>query len=273
VSSFDKQAALQSQESIVRLANACFALGCTPMLDKHYLAIQKLTAAGFFRSGCVLIGTHAFEAFSNMLGIRWNSDSQPDDVDLARARTSLSVAIPAGLHLPMHQAVASLEMGILPIRELCRKSAKRSLDSKEAELRIDLVTPKVGDETGRSERFGVTPKAFEFLDFLLEQTTRGVVMSRLGACAVNLPDPARYAIYKLIVYGERPANERLSASKGIGQASALIEWHLATGQAYRVQEAWDDAIQRGAIWKKKVLRGRSELLRRHRKLRVAFGAV
>ena len=113
------------------------------------------------------------------------------------------------------------------------------------------------------KKLGVSPEGLKFMQFSLEHTTQGAVMARRGACAVNLPDPARYAIHKLIVCGERPAAERLKASKDVEQAAALIEWHLDAGQGYRIRDAWGGAVSRGPGWARRVELGRAEMSRRH----------
>src|SRR3546814_14487211 len=53
------------------LARAAEALGNTPVLGRHFRIVQRLSDYGFFRAGGVLVGTHAFLSFGNMLGVRW----------------------------------------------------------------------------------------------------------------------------------------------------------------------------------------------------------
>jgi hypothetical protein len=118
---------------------------------------------------------------------------------------------------------------------------------------------------------GVTLEGLKFMEFSFENTTQGAVMSGRGACAVKLPDPARCAVHKLIVYGERPVSKRVKASKDVEQASALVEWHIHAGQVHRIQDAWDDAVLRGPGWARRVARGRAEMLRRYPALAAALG--
>ena len=68
------------------------------------------------------------------------------------------------------------------------------------------------------------------MEFSLEQPVQGLVLSREGACLVNIPAPARYAIHKLVIYGERPVTERVKSIKDLEQAAALIEYFLTTHQ-------------------------------------------
>ena len=66
-------------------AQAALALGCAPTAPKHFRIIKRLSEYGFFRAGGVLIGTHAFLAMGNLLGIRWREGAATLDVDFAHA--------------------------------------------------------------------------------------------------------------------------------------------------------------------------------------------
>jgi hypothetical protein len=47
---------------------------------------------------------------------------------------------------------------------------------------------------------------------------------------VNLSAPERYAVHKLIVFGERPVTERTKSTKDLLQAASLISYFASTGQ-------------------------------------------
>ncbi|MDP9109822.1 MAG: nucleotidyltransferase domain-containing protein, partial [Pseudomonadota bacterium] len=77
------------------LARSAAALGAAEILPRHLRVIQRLSEYGFFRAGGVLVGTHAFLAFGNMLGVRWGDASRTQDVDFAHAGKSLAIALPS----------------------------------------------------------------------------------------------------------------------------------------------------------------------------------
>src|SRR5688500_14777331 len=52
-------------------SQAAIALGCIPLAPKHLRIVKRLADYGFYRAGGVLIGTHAFVAMGNLLGVRW----------------------------------------------------------------------------------------------------------------------------------------------------------------------------------------------------------
>src|SRR5437868_807441 len=51
-------------------AQSAVALGAAPTAAKHFRIIKRLADYGFFRAGGVLVGTHAFVAYGNLLGVR-----------------------------------------------------------------------------------------------------------------------------------------------------------------------------------------------------------
>src|SRR3546814_4662991 len=75
------------------------------------LIVQRLSDYGFFRAGGVLVGTHAFLSFGNMLGVRWAEALRTQDVDFAHAGKALTIALPADIEIDTHAAIESLQMG------------------------------------------------------------------------------------------------------------------------------------------------------------------
>lgn len=78
---------------------------------------------------------------------------------------------------------------------------------------------------------------------------------------VNLSAPERYAVHKLIVYGERPVSQWAKVGKDILQAACLVEHFLATGHQAEFNAAWRDALARGKSWQARALQGQKALLR------------
>lgn len=255
------------QELIRNRAQATIALGCVPMLPKHFRIVQKLASYGFFRAGGVLIGTHAFVSMGNMLGVRWGAGDKTLDIDFARAGKNISIALPADADLSVHDALTSLEMGLLPIREFSGKVGAQYRNPDDPELRIDFVTAATGSaEPTSMPSLGIALEPLKFMEFSLEGTTEGVALADGGACVVNLPDPARYAVHKLIVSGERPVSQQAKSNKDLEQASALVQWHVKNERADRLRDAWDDAIARGPGWTRRAMQGRKLLAAKYPEL-------
>ena len=62
-----------AQKIMTGQAKAALAMGCMPTLAKHFRVIARLGQYGFFRAGGILVGTHAFIAIGNMLGVKWST--------------------------------------------------------------------------------------------------------------------------------------------------------------------------------------------------------
>ena len=118
-------------------------------------------------------------------------------------------------------------------------------------------------EPVRLEALGLVLEPLKFMEYLLEGTTQAALFSREGACLINLPDPARFAVHKLIVAAERKGASRGKSAKDVEQAAALAEWQLASGQARAFKSAWLDALGRGRGWQERAKAGRRLLLARH----------
>lgn len=245
-------------------AQAAIALGCAATLPKHFLIVRQLASYGFFKAGGVLIGTHAFVAMANMLGIHWLGSDRTLDIDFAHAGRNVSLALPSDLALSVHDALTSLEMGLLPIRELSGKAGGQYRNPADPEMRLDFLTPLTCARGPVAiAHLGLALEPLKFMEFSLEGTTRAALLGRAGACTVNIPLPARYAVHKLVVFGERDTASRAKAIKDVEQAAALAEWHLLNRQADRFKAAWVDALGRGKGWKARALQGQRALLARY----------
>lgn len=76
-----------------------------------------------------------------------------------------------------------------------------------------------------------------------------MLLDRAGACLVNLPDPARYGLHKLLVAAER-GPRHAKYTKDISQALSLIDWHLERAPSV-LRGAWGDLACRGSSWVKR----------------------
>jgi hypothetical protein len=243
-------------------ARMAIAAGCAPLAAKHFRVIRRLAEYGFFRAGGILIGTHAFLALGNMLGVRWLEGAATLDVDFAHAGRNVSLALPADLQVDVHSALASLEMGLLPLTQFDGKVGAQYRNPSDPALRLDFVTAMTRDgKPVVMPNLNLALEPLKFMEFSLAPPVQGCVFSNLGACVVNLPAPERYAVHKLIVYGERPVSERTKASKDLLQAASLAGYFVQTGQAEVFNTAWREALGRGKGWRERAEQGKSALLR------------
>ena len=73
-----------------------------------------------------------------------------------------------------------------------------------------------------------------------------MLLDAADACLVNLPDPARDGLHKLLVAAER-GPRHVKYSKDISQALSLIDGHLQRAPSVLL-EAWQELADRGAGW-------------------------
>lgn len=239
-------------ESVARQAAAAVAQGNVATSAKHFRIVKRFADYQFFRAGGLLIGTHAFLALGNQLGVAWGSGTRTLDLDFAHAGSggNVAVALPADLEVNLDDALASLEMGFLPSLGGSRGLASQYYSEKEPDLRIDFLTvTRRRGESVEVPELGVALVPLKFMEYLLEGSGQAVLMDRADACLVNLPDPARYGLHKLLVASER-GPKHAKYNKDILQALALIEWHLQRAPVL-LKDAWDDLAGRGSGWVKR----------------------
>lgn len=251
-----------SQEQISRQVRATIALGGEPVLPKHYRVIERLADYGFFRAGGVLIGTHAFIAYGNVLGVHWGMAERTQDVDFAHAGRSLSIVLPSTLELNTDDAIRSLEMGFLPITGVADKSGATYLDPRDPAFRLDFLTPLGRDPAPYVHpALGITLQPLKFMEYSLEAVQQAVIFSGDKAVLVNVPAPARYALHKLLIYGERTGAFSAKTGKDLMQAVSLLML-LRERSPWEVELAWQDLMARGGGWRKRLLQGLDQVGKR-----------
>lgn len=262
-------------EQLRPLARSALALGCTPAQRKHLSVILRLNEFGFFRAGGVLVGTHAFLACANHLGVKWRDSEQTSDVDLAHAGRNVSIALPATIDATPHAAPTTMAQGFLPLVQYRGQAGATYRSRGEPDFQIDFLTPKVSnkDEPVMVDHLDVALQPLRFMEFSLQDVQQATLFDPAGRCVVvNIPSPSRYAIHKLLVVGERSGAFRVKVSKDLAQAAALIEYLLDT-EPDVVQDAWQDANGRGPGWRKRAREGRRALATLEPRLADALPAV
>lgn len=242
--------------NLLPLAASAVALGNSGVLSKHLRVIRRLSEYGFFRAGGVLVGTHAFLAYGNMLGVHWGDSSLTQDIDFAHAGKNIALALPANIKVETHEAIQSLQMGLLPISTLHGKSGATYLAPRDPGFQLDFLTTmhRGGEEKYEHPQLNVTLQPLKFMEFSLIQIQQAVVFNTEGAVVVNIPHPARYALHKLIVYGEREGAFASKSSKDLVQAASLLQY-FKDRRTWEVREAYEDLLRRGKGWVSRFERG------------------
>jgi len=243
------------RESIQRLCALLRTGGAMVTDTMSTRVIRSLSEAGVFHLGGVLVGTNAFIVMGNLLGVRWDRAAlRTLDIDIAGSAT-MEIAVPQ-IRADIPEALASLEMGFLPVPPLNPKDPSTSFKVRGKPLRVDLLTPKrkrSGSGAITLPRFNAAAFQLPYLDYLIENPVKGATINGGGAL-VNVPDPARFAYHKLLTAGERSVTEHTKVAKDHLQAAQLFEL-LLEERPEDVRMAREEILSRGKGWIKKVTAG------------------
>ena len=255
--------ATSPEDRLKALAKSAVALGCTPTQRKHLGVILRLNEFGFFRAGGVLVGTHAYLSYANVLGLRCRSSDQTSDVDFAHAGRNVSIALPATVQAQPHEALTTMEHGFLPLVQYRGSAGASCRHRDEPEFQVDFLTPRVADNDDpiQVDHLDVVLQPLRFMEFSLEGVQQATMFDPTGRCVVvTLPAPQRYAVHKLLVVGEREGAQKVKVSKDLAQAASLIEY-FGDADPDTLNDAWQDALERGPGWRKRAAEGRRALLK------------
>jgi hypothetical protein len=252
------------------LARAALALGCTGIPVRQFRVLRRLADYGFFQAGGVLIGTHAFLAYGNMLGVRWSGQDRTQDIDFAHAGKAVALLLPSNIEVKTDDAIASLQMGFLPAAGLDGKSGATYLIPAEPEFRLDFLTPlhRGGDTPFVHPKLHVTLQPLPFMEYLLEALEQAALFCTSGAVLVNVPSPSRFALHKLLVQGERKASFRAKSVKDLAQAAHLLAW-LVEHRPSELRRARDDLLSHGRGWVSRFKEGLAALDKKYPELQAA----
>ena len=209
--------------------------------------LEALSNAGFFRLRGVLVGSLAYQCYPAMFGERLASYMETSDVDIAQF-PQISMAIHDSID-ESFSTVIDKAGRFLPDRTI-EGQPYRWRDSQTGCL-IDILAPIVGgfeEDTVLLESINTHALKLKFLDFLIYDEEPAVILYKHGI-TVNVPKPERYAIHKLIVAQERTSQKR---AKDISQAVSLIKIMTKNHMTKELQEAFEEAMDRGHGWRKRL---------------------
>ena len=209
----------------IELARA-LAAGSSTLRVLGYQRIERKPAAvlatffnhGLFGAGLTLVGSHAYGALLNELGLVAPA-YRTQDIDVARG-APLTLAHAGTLTLA--QILEQTGMRFVPVPGLPsqRPSATFKLPGAEA-LAVDLLVP--GARAGAVlavDELGAHAQAVPHLEFLVKEPLDAVVLSPNQVIPVKLPSPERFTLHKLFSSQAR-RTDRDKARKDLEQAAVL----------------------------------------------------
>jgi hypothetical protein len=207
-----------------RLVQTGVATGLrTPSLAEARV-YEALVQTGLFVAGGVMVGSHALLNIGNLLGVRWiNGMDRTADIDIAHD-PHIDVATPL-LDADLEAILREADKAFFAVPALDRKSPSTSYKIRGKELSVSLLTPMHG--APGSQPVPIKPlrtaaAPVRYLDFLLEDSQAAAVPVEAGLL-IRVPDPARFALHKLVVSQRRPAAQAAKSRKDIAQAAAVLE--------------------------------------------------
>ncbi len=208
-----------------RLVNMLIGGGMSSLGNDEGKVLALLERNGIFLAGATLIGTIAFRAYANMLGVTWSSETGTQDIDVA-ADNHYSVALPRPRRpINLGQLILDSGMGFIEVPALNRKQPSTSFKIKKRDFIVDVLAPMRGRETARPVHladFNTYASPLRDLDYLLEDLQPAVLLHGHGIM-VNVPAPARFAIHKCAISQKRTAAFAAKALKDRMQAEQVFE--------------------------------------------------
>jgi hypothetical protein len=228
--------------------------------------LKGFADAGLLQPGvrrAVLVGTHAFNVLGNLLGVRWLSQMQTQDIDLAgEADIDIAVSNPTA---SAPEVLQQLDMGFIPVPTLDPRSPSTSFRVRGQELRVDLLVPLTGKPSSRPvyiPALNAMGQPLRFLDYLLIDPVPAVVAGRRAMVLLSVPAPERFALHKLLVSESRSTAFAVKAGKDREQAMQLLA-ALIEDAPDGVAAAKADLMERGAGWSGKLVRALNKVRRTH----------
>lgn len=226
--------------------------------------VEALADAGLFRLRACLVGTVAFQTYSAHLGIRLPSASVlTGDADIAQ---DFAISAEVGDSIP---PIIEILQSIDPtFRALPHRSGfPRSTSFRNnTGYKVEFLTGNRGSDDYLDKPAdmpalgGASADPLRFLDFLIYEPVRTVLLHRSGV-SVIVPDPARFAVHKIIVAGRRSTETMgtFKRDKDLRQAMILFEALLETGRGDGLTAAIEEAIERGDGWRAAIRQGARHL--------------
>jgi hypothetical protein len=213
---------------------------------------------GGLMTDAIVVGTNAYACYPPLVGFRLDAASMgTEDVDIA----TLNLAVrPTRDGHNFEQLLQLADATFKALPSLSKKALPSSFRAANG-FRVDLLTQQHNSRAESSVplphlQAAATP--LQHLAWLIEVPAKAVLLSGAGV-PVQVPQPARYAVHKLIVAQKRNPSERLKRRKDLMQAQSLVEVLWKSDPSVLV-DAYESACAQGKTgWKKPIDMSLTEL--------------
>ena len=117
-----------------------------------------------------------------------------------------------------------------------------------SEMDMDFLVPERGRGSGepyRVDGLGITAKPIRYAGFLIENT----IIVKEGGLTVRVPEPARFALHKLIISQRRPGKDK--AAKDLRQAIEVLsilskhpDWRRVQDMSRALPAGWRTVMRK-----------------------------
>lgn len=187
---------------------------------REFAVVATLANHRLFSAGAVLVGTHAFGAIVNKLGVR-AAPFGTEDIDIGRAAR---LALPEPLEGGLLGALRASGIEFVEVPPLDpRMPSVKFKEKGRSRFTVDLLVPSK-DMEYRVEpvpELNCHATALPYFRYLISESQPATVISRLGCAAVRVPLPERLALHKLLV-AELRVGRTEKGLKDRRQAAVLI---------------------------------------------------
>lgn len=222
--------------------------------------MASMAEAGVFRLGAAVIGSVAFQTYPGLLGTHMPAAlGQTGDLDVGQFQ-SIAIAVEDKIDMDLEAVLKTVDSRFeaLPDPIDGRRTLRYALRvGGDERFSVDVLSPMRGPDR---PRIGALPalrsdaQLLRYLDFLLYQEVNSVALHGAGI-PINVPDPARYALHKLIVSQMRRQHDPRSAAKSrkdLQQAASLISV-LSRHRPGDLKDLWQELCARGPAWREKAV--------------------
>jgi hypothetical protein len=222
--------------------------------------LDALSHAGLFKNGAVLVGTAAYMMSEPLVGRRLPAPTlMTGDLDLATADLALKAEPPERLETIIKRGDPTFEP-VLHTRPKRPPSRYRTADV----FLLDLITPtrrKTDSNPMPMEELDAGAAPLQYVDWLIDNAVPTVALWGSGV-SVNVPQPSRFAVHKLILAQKRDVGSRSKRQKDLAQADALID-AIESHDPFDLHDTLVGAAAQGRQgWREPILRSLTELGRK-----------
>jgi hypothetical protein len=222
--------------------------------------LDALSHAGLFKNGAVLVGSAAYMMSEPLVGRRLPAPTlMTGDLDLATANLALRAEPPERLETIIKRGDPTFE----PVPHTRPKEPPSRYRTADGFL-LDLITPtrrRTDTNPRPMEELDAGAAPLQYMDWLIANPVPTVALWGSGV-SINIPQPSRFAVHKLILAQKRDVGSRSKRQKDLAQADALID-AIESHDPFDLHDALVGAAAQGRHgWREPILRSLTELNRK-----------